>query len=304
MGKSLNDKAPVALQKDVCIAMQQYYQVAYEKIMARLFDAKKHDNYWQAARQTQLLKQIAEILDNFKDSSGDYLKQALRKLAEYETALSLKDLKSFKDKLNQTESFHLEYNEQYVQQVFNDTFQHIAGQTDKMKLSVKASLRNDAQDVFRRAAVEGIPRKKAYRELRDKIMINTPDFKFIDKAGKKWDSKTYLDMMTHTVMSTTQRDIYANVLTQEGQDLVKISQNGATDACKNWEGKILSLTGSTKGYPTLHEAAATGEIFHPRCKHRFVVYNPEMDDIFNQVDAGLSDEEILGFNVDEFLNKR
>jgi len=135
-------------------------------------------------------------------------------------------------------------------------------------------------------------------------MSNTPDFRFIDKAGRKWDTKTYLDMMTHTVMSTTQRDIYANVLTQEGKDLVKITQNGATDACKNWEGKILSLTGSTKGYPTLKEATATGEIFHPRCKHRFVAYNPEIDDIFNQVNEGMSDEEILGFNVDEFLNKR
>jgi hypothetical protein len=270
------------LRKDLSDAMQQYYRRAYEKTMAALFDAKKKDNYWQAARQAQLLKQIAGILDGFKESSGEYLRNTLHKLVEYETELSVKDRTEFKDKLKQAESFHAEYNEQYVQQVFEDTFQHIAGQTDRMKLSVKASLRNDAQDVFRRAAVEGIPRKKAYRELRDKIMTNAPDFRFIDKAGKKWDTKTYLDMMTHTVMSATQRDIYANILTQEGHDLVKVTQNGATDDCKKWEGKILSLTGATKGYPTLQEATATGEIFHPRCRHRFVAYNADIDEIFKQ----------------------
>lgn len=52
-----------------------------------------------------------------------------------------------------------------------------------------------------------------------------------------------------------------------GRDLVKISTH-KTDCplCKPWQGKILSITGKTKGYPTLDEARTAG-LFHDGCRH-------------------------------------
>jgi hypothetical protein len=268
--------------ESVSTEMQRYYSRAYESIMARLHFAKKGDNYWKSSRQAQLLKQVAVILDKFKASSGNYLTRALHRLAEYETKLAAEDLSELKDAMKKSETWHAEYNEKYVVQVFQDCFTHIAGQTDRMKQSIKADLRKDAQEIFRRSSIDGTSRAKTYRTLRDTILSKSPDFKFIDKAGRKWDSKVYFDMMTKTVMAQTQRDIYANTLANEGHDLVKITQNGAKDACRNWEGKILSLTGATKGYPTLDEVTATGEIFHPNCKHRFVAYDQEIDEFMKE----------------------
>lgn len=268
--------------KKTALAMSRYYERAFNQIMGVLVAGRKSDNYWKSAYQARLLRQIAEILDRFHHSSGNYLTRALHQVAEYESKLAIEDLKEFRTNMKHVKKWHAEYNEKQVAQACEDTFQHIAGQTQRMKQQIKQELRKESAEVFRMAAVQGISRKKAYRTLRDKILSKTPDFKFIDKAGRKWDSKVYLDMMTHTVMAQAQNDIYANTMANEGIDLVKIPANGARDACRNWENKVLSLTGSTKGYPTLAEAKATGEIFHPRCRHRFVAYDKSIDDIFEK----------------------
>jgi hypothetical protein len=125
-------------------------------------------------------------------------------------------------------------------------------------------------------------------------MEKDPEFQFVDKAGRRWGSDKYFDMLTKTVMANAANEAYVNTLLQEGHDLVKVNINGAKDACRNWEGRILSLTGATKGYTTLDEAKATGEVFHPRCKHRLVAYHPDIEDVFEAAKAGKSNKEILG----------
>jgi hypothetical protein len=77
-----------------------------------------------------------------------------------------------------------------------------------------------------------LPAALPYRMLKNKIASSMPDFLFVDKAGRRWNSQAYFSMLTHTVMATTYREIYANTLANEGDDLVKITQNGARDACK------------------------------------------------------------------------
>jgi len=64
----------------------------------------------------------------------------------------------------------------------------------------------------------------------------------------------------------------ANRLVEQGHDLVKVSTHrGACELCQPWQGKILSITGKTPGYPTLEEAKAA-KLFHPRCRHAYGLY--------------------------------
>jgi len=262
--------------------MVRLYERAYQQIMGSLAVARKSDNYWRIARQANLLERIGEIIDRFQARAGDYLKRALEEIAEYQTGLALEDFVEFQEARRHTEKWHLEYNQKYVEQTFEDTFAHIAGQTQRMKDQIKQELRKDAAEVFRYASAKGTSRREAYRQLRDKILTKDPSFQFIDKAGRKWDSKVYLDMLTHTVMSSTLNEVYSNTLVNEGHDLVKVSHSGAIDACKHWEGVVLSLTGATTGYPTVVEATATGEVFHPRCRHRLLAYHKDIDDFFEK----------------------
>jgi hypothetical protein len=274
--------------------MLKLYEATYNKIYRELSVARKEVNYPTYAKRTQLLKQIGEQLDGFKTTFGSKLGKALKQIAWHGTHVAIKDLELLGADLTKAEEWHYEYNEKFVEQTFADNFKHIAAQTAKMKRDAKTLLQSEAIAVFRRAAVEGLTRKEAYRQLKAAIMEKDPEFQFVDKAGRRWGSDKYFDMLTKTVMANAANEAYVNTLLQEGHDLVKVNINGAKDACRNWEGRILSLTGATKEYTTLDEAKVTGEVFHPRCKHRLLAYHPDIEEVFEAAKAGKSNKEILG----------
>lgn len=275
------------------LKMQGAYNQTYAKIALAMTTGAKDPNFATFAKQTALLKQIAAELDNFNEAGGAILKGAMDKIAKYSTEVAIKDLSLISPELQKPEAWHREYNTKQVEAAFKDAYEHIAGQTDKMVTDAKELLRTQATQVFRKAAVEGTSRKQAQKELKAQLLEQDPSFKFTDKAGRSWDLDKYLEMLTRTVMHNTLHQAYLDTLTNEGHDLVKISIHGATDACSKWEGKVVSITGATPGYPTLESLRASGDIFHPRCRHRMLAYHPDIEDVFDAVKAGFSDEEIL-----------
>ncbi len=252
--------------------------------------AAKQPSFTQYNKQLHFMKQSGKLLDEFLDEAGKNLKKALEEIARYQTRIAFlgevskgeragEDFKGEGRASSHNLQWHLDFNRDYANKQFEDAFTHIAAQTDRMKSALKKLLRDEAATVFRRAAVEGISRPKAYRLLRDDIFRRDPNFTFIDRSGRQWDSQKYLEMLTKTVMAQTMREVEANVLTNEGLDLVRVSKIGTTcEKCKPWEGKIISLTGATEGYPTMAEAIDSG-LFHPRCKHSFTAYNQEFEEV-------------------------
>ena len=62
---------------------------------------------------------------------------------------------------------------------------------------------------------------------------------------------------------------------EHGEDLIQVSaHNSQCPYCSAWEGKILSLTGTTKGYPTVGDAMMDG-LFHEGCRHSTALYIQE-----------------------------
>ena len=98
----------------------------------------------------------------------------------------------------------------------------------------------------------------------------------VDRGGHSWSLDRYAEMLYRTKAVEARNRGIANRLVENGYDLVQVSSNGdACDACAEWEGKILSSTGATKGYPTVMEAEAAG-LFHPNCKHAINVLVPSL----------------------------
>lgn len=86
-----------------------------------------------------------------------------------------------------------------------------------------------------------------------------------DKAGRNWNMKTYASMVARTATMEAHLQGTATRLLELGQDLVEVSSHiNACEYCQPWQGKVLSLTGKTPGYPTLDEAKEQG-LFHPNC---------------------------------------
>lgn len=97
-----------------------------------------------------------------------------------------------------------------------------------------------------------------------------------DRAGKQWTLDNYSEMLVRTKAVEARNQGLVNRMAQYGYDLVQISDhNSDHKACRRWEGKILSVTGKTPGYPTLEEAKTAG-LFHPRCEHAANVIDLEL----------------------------
>ncbi|MFA5457047.1 MAG: phage minor capsid protein [Synergistaceae bacterium] len=90
---------------------------------------------------------------------------------------------------------------------------------------------------------------------------------FIDKAGRQWSMKTYTRMAVHDVAMKSFREGTRIRLLEHGYDLgIYSTHSKACPKCVPWQGVTISITGRTKGYPTLAEAKAAG-MEHPGCRH-------------------------------------
>ena len=98
--------------------------------------------------------------------------------------------------------------------------------------------------------------------------IKDADVAIIDKANRKWKLKTYSSMVARTKMNNAYIQAIREEALQDGTDLAIISTKPDTyDACKNYEGMIISLNGLTAGYLTYEGIKATKQCFHPNCGH-------------------------------------
>ena len=115
---------------------------------------------------------------------------------------------------------------------------------------------------------------------------------FTDKAGRKWELATYVEMATRTQLARTMVDSHADKLLSLGKKLVIVSDiRRECSLCRPWEGKILSLDDSgTSGVVvefapllekdvevtvagTLAQARRSG-LLHPNCRHNIALYTP------------------------------
>jgi|LSQX01.1.fsa_nt_gb hypothetical protein len=117
---------------------------------------------------------------------------------------------------------------------------------------------------------------------------------FKDRAGRMWNMRTYTEMHARTVCMEAHLQGTANRLMEQDHDLVKVSSHlGACELCQPWQGKILSITGKTKGYPTLEEAKAAG-LFHPNCRHAYGLHidlDKEIEEFERELDLTPEEEE-------------
>ncbi len=138
-------------------------------------------------------------------------------------------------------------------------------------------------DIYRtvqlEAAMGTVTGFKTWQQAAQRIRENLAEHGitgFVDKAKREWSMRTYAEMAARTVAMEAHLEGTKNRLLEHGSDLIKISSHSKPCSyCRPWEGKILSLTGKTPGYPTLEEAKAA-KLFHPRCKHAYGAYIPEL----------------------------
>jgi hypothetical protein len=157
-----------------------------------------------------------------------------------------------------------------VKYFMESTFEQVAMKTTNMSFQHIKQLRAIAADVTRQMSITGATRREISKAMLNKA-LEIPGFQFIDKAGSKWQAKSYFDMLARTELMNAARASYDDKCAEEGFDVVELTYSGhSCSSCDRWEGRLFSLTGATKGLPTKDDLIADG-VFHPNCTHSYTL---------------------------------
>lgn len=166
-------------------------------------------------------------------------------------------------------------NKKRIEKIVSDTQSDLLKAThnteDNIKQLVRATVAKEMSSTNGRIVKVSNLSEKIEQQLKKKMLmegIENANKAIIDKAGRTWKLKTYSAMVTKTKMNQAYMQAIRDEAEADGADLAIISTKPDTvDACKNYEGMIISLNGKTKGYKTYDELKASKQIFHPNCGH-------------------------------------
>lgn len=90
---------------------------------------------------------------------------------------------------------------------------------------------------------------------------------FVDRGGSRWTLDRYVKMLAHTTVYNAERQAFFAKSIEWGNDLVRVVHTGnetPCPLCEPFQGKVLSITGHTRGYMSISEAESLG-LNHINC---------------------------------------
>ncbi|MCP1354656.1 phage minor capsid protein [Aneurinibacillus migulanus] len=227
----------------------------------------------QRAQILATLKNVAEILRSINEESSKWVEEVMPKavtdgiagviysLGVVETAEEVYTL----IKLNKA-------NKALTEAVIADTQADLLRVTTNINDRTKYVIRQATQLSFRANYAKGINGRRAIsvdilREMRE-TLGKAVDTGIIDARNIRWKPLDYVDMLVRTKTMTAHIDATINEAVAREAYYGRISKHGATDACRNYEGKIVKLVPDAPGdYPYIGDLRGGRDIFHPNCKH-------------------------------------
>ena len=266
----------------------KFYEQAEREILDRINRALLRAN--KTEYLVQMKREIEAILQQLRDGNRTWCTEAIPRVYSqglYSADAMLKDagaiVKAGYGAIHQQAAQVLAEN---AYQRFEDVAQVIGRQVN---------------DIYRELALENVRGtvvgydtwKQTARRFREQLAERGVTG-FRDRTGKMWNMRTYTEMVARTTTMEAHLQGTANRLVEQDHDLIKVSTHiGACPLCVPWQGKVLSITGRTKGYPTLEEAKAAG-LFHPNCRHAYGLYidlDKEIKEFERELDLTPEEEE-------------
>lgn len=156
--------------------------------------------------------------------------------------------------------------QQAVQVLAENSYRRLADVVQVIGRRVEDLYRETALEATRQSIVGYKSWGEVARDIR-KRLEERGITAFKDARNRTWDLSTYSEMVARTTTAEAHWEGTSNRLLESGHDLVRISSHSSScEKCQPWEGKIISLTGKTPGYPTMREAIDAG-FRHPQCRH-------------------------------------
>jgi len=244
----------------------KFYEQAEREILDRLNRALLRGNKTEYLEQMK--KNIEAILQQLREGNRTWCTEAIPRV--YTEGLKNADA-MLKDAGVTLKAAFGAIHQQAAQVLAENTYQRLD--------DVVQVIGRQVNDIYRELALENVRGtvvgydtwQQTARRFREQLAERgVTGFK--DRSGRMWNMRTYTEMVARTTTMEAHLQGTANRLVEQGHDLVKVSTHlGACELCQPWQGKILSITGKTEGYPTMEEAKAEG-LFHVNCRHAYGLY--------------------------------
>lgn len=236
------------------------YEASKRKIVAELLSFETFTNI----EKRRIIKEVDELLKELTLKSDAWYKSNLRTAYKEGSADVVGYLKRLGVKNMTYTAYDWDTISIMVDQSQKFTYEAISG----VKRSTSRVL--DDLTIKRAQAIiaEGSADQKTLRELKGDLLdfMQKKGVKIKDSVGRNWELDKYAEMLARTDMMNSYNQGVANQILHKGGDLAEITSypTCSCDVCLAWEGKIVSITGRTPGYPSLDDAYADG-MFHPNC---------------------------------------
>lgn len=229
------------------------------------------------AEMTAVLVELSALLLEVDKEAEKWVKERIEKSflnGQAEVLIAIGEAKTIEEALRLVSASMLVNHAKEA--LIADTFDDLLYANNKMKRETIKMVRAVVAEQMKIKAAEGMGRKTikkgiiealTKKEIRERFDVEG-NVAIIDKLGRRWKLQTYAEMVTRTKLLQAHTEGTRVEALERGVDLAIISSHGATDACRHFEGQIISMNGFTEGFPTYEELRRTNLIFHPNCKHK------------------------------------
>lgn len=245
--------------------LTDFYKKAYQNIISEILTATDFGVY----NRKQILNQIEEILKDLGVNVKDFIENEIPKYYKVGADNAVAQLKDKGVSVLVDSGFNRIHREA-INNLLDETGVAFAESMAGVKRAANVLLGKAVREGISRKMAEGSLRGEALRQIKSMVkneILENGLEALIDKSGRKWSLDRYTEMLIRTKTVEARNRGLINRLLENEQDLVQVSDHvGECELCSPWEGKILSMTGKTKGYTTLEVARQSG-LFHPNCRH-------------------------------------
>lgn len=162
-------------------------------------------------------------------------------------------------------------NRTLVDAIIADTQADLLAVTQNVERRTRAAVRQVTADVLREKAAAGVNGIQSIQQaitkgLRDKLG-SAADSAIRDSAGRQWRLKPYAEMLARTKMMQAHLESSINEAIDRDVMYGVISRHGATDACRDWENRVIALVPNAPGGFPYYGDLPRDKIFHINCRH-------------------------------------
>lgn len=257
-----------------------------KRIIAKLLSSETYT----LLEKRRILKEIDEELKKLSDQSDSWFNTNLK--GAYKEGSS--DVVEYLKKLGVKRMIYNRYDIESIENLVGNSRMLMNEAISGIHRSSSNVLSKHTKSKLQAIIAEGRVEKQTLKEITNSLVkaISKDGIYLLDSHGRRWDIEKYSELFARTEMMNVYNQGSVNQMLHRGLDLAYVTSYSSCkcDICLAWEGRVLSLTGKTEGYPTLDDAYADG-LFHPNCKHRMRPYYEQPEGLEGLV--RLPNEELL-----------